>query len=174
MRGCPVWGLVHATLYHSGEMTFEMGTRKKYRRNSHRQFRNVDVYRAHISIAEKTVRWGKIKHPHTSDWMAGKPFDVNVRSPIPAPIFRTIKPADLSWNLSNDFPLYIQMPGKVAAKGNEWQIAKGYLPCNYYTTFPDFQLAFVNCVTETIITMLVVMRIRRCMMPPNLSLHHIQ
>src|SRR3981189_1667790 len=46
------------------------------------------------------------------------------------------------------------MPGKVAATSNEWQIAKGYLPCTYYNTFPDFQLAFVNCVTEMINTML--------------------
>src|SRR3981189_1730966 len=83
MRGCPVWGLVYATLYHSGEITFETGTRKNYRRNTNREFRNVDVYRAHISIAEKTTRWGKIKHPHTSDWTPGKPFDVNVTSPIP-------------------------------------------------------------------------------------------
>src|SRR3981189_1457110 len=46
------------------------------------------------------------------------------------------------------------MPGKVAATNNEWQIAKGYLPCTYYNSFPDFQLAFVNCVTEMINTML--------------------
>src|SRR3981189_810425 len=28
MRGYPVWGLVSATLYHFGEITFERGTRK--------------------------------------------------------------------------------------------------------------------------------------------------
>src|SRR3981189_1055630 len=41
MRGYPVWGLVPGTLYHSGKITFERGTRKKYRRNSNRAFRTL-------------------------------------------------------------------------------------------------------------------------------------
>ena len=70
------------------------------------------------------------------------------------------------------------MPGKVAATSNEWQIAKGYLPCTYYNTFPDFQLAFVNCVTETITTMLKdgnahteVYEIPKFMLPPHLDFY---
>src|SRR3981189_3456797 len=144
MRGCPVWGLVPATLYHSGEMTFETGTRKKYRRNSNRQFTNVDVYRMHISLITKTTRENIMKIPLTSDWIPGKPTDING----PKPIFRTIKAEHLNWTDSNKVPLNILMPGKVAATSNEWQIAKGYLPCNYYALFQDFQLAFVNCVNE--------------------------
>src|SRR3977135_4747378 len=38
MRGYPIWGLVPATIYHSGEIIFERGTRKKYRRNSNRAY----------------------------------------------------------------------------------------------------------------------------------------
>src|SRR3981189_175389 len=147
MRGYLVWGLVSATLYHFGEITFETGTRKKYRRNSNRCFRNVDVYRLQIVILIMTDRWTKIRH--TSDWMPGKPFDINNKNPTPPPIFRTIKENDLPWNLSNKTPLSIQIPGKVA-KSNEWQISKGYLPCTYYHLFADFQLAFVKCVNDTI------------------------
>ena len=43
MRGYPVWGLFPATLYNSGEITFETGTRKKYRRNTNCEFRDVDI-----------------------------------------------------------------------------------------------------------------------------------
>src|SRR3981189_2145442 len=59
MRGYPVWGLVPVTLYHFGEITFERGTRKKYRRNSNRSFTNVDVYRLQIVILRMidTDRW---------------------------------------------------------------------------------------------------------------------
>src|SRR3981189_849125 len=131
-------------------MTFETGTRKKYRRNSNRQFRNVDVYRMHISLITKTTRENIMKIPLTSDWIPGKPTDING----PKPIFRTIKADHLNWTDSNKVPLNIQMPGKVAATSNEWQIAKEYLPCKYYALFPAFQLAFVNCVNETIVTML--------------------
>src|SRR3981189_2919224 len=151
MRGYPVWGLVSATLYHFGEITFERGTRRKYRRNSNRSYRNVDVYRLQIVILTMTDRWTKIRH--TSDWMPGTPFDINNKNLRPPPIFRTIKENDLPWNLSKKTPLSIQIPGKVA-NSNEWQIAKVHLPCNYYALFPDFQLAFVNCVNETIVTML--------------------
>ena len=153
MRGYPVWGLVSGTLYHFGEITFERGTRKKYRRNHNRSFRDVDVYRLQIVILRMidTDRWTKLRH--TSDWMPGKPFDINNKNPIPPPIFRTLKENDLPWSLANKTPLSIQIPGKVASS-NEWQIAKVYLPCNYYALFPDFQLAFINCVNETIATML--------------------
>ena len=143
--------MVPATIYHIGEITFETGTRKKYRRNSNRQFRNVDVYRATITIGKKL---GAEKVHHISDWMPGKPFDVNDKNPKEPPIFRTLTDGDFLRYIANQYSLNTQIPGKVAAKSKEWQIAKGYLPCNYYTTFPDFQLAFVNCVTETITTML--------------------
>ena len=148
MRGYPIWGLVPRTLYHSGEITFERGTRKKYLRNSNRQFRNVDVYRLQIFINS----WTKI--PHISEWMPGKPFDINNQNPTPPPIFRTIKEKDLPQNPVNKTPLSIQMPGTVT-KSNEWQISDGYLPCTYYHLFADFQLAFVKCVNDTIEKMFV-------------------
>src|SRR3981189_3200614 len=152
MRGYPVWGLVPGTLYHYGEMTFERGTRKKYRRNSNRSYRNVDVYRLMIVILRMidTERFTKVRH--TSDWMPGKPFNVNNKTPSPAPIFRTVTKGDLPWNVGNPQPLGIQMLGKVA-KSNEWQISKCYLPCKYYHLFADFQLAFVKCVDDTIAKM---------------------
>src|SRR3981189_1160589 len=143
MRGYPIWGLVPGTLYHSGEITFERGTRKKYRRNSNRAFRNVDVYRLQIVINS----WTKI--PHTSEWMPGKPFDINDTNPTPPPIFRTLKEKDLPRNPVNKIPLSILISGKVT-KSNEWQISKCYLPCKYYHLFADFQLAFVKCVSDTI------------------------
>src|SRR3981189_3674974 len=65
MRGYPVWGLVPATIYHSGEIIYNLGTRKKYTRNSNRQFRNVAVYRVTITLAKK---WNMTKERHTSDW----------------------------------------------------------------------------------------------------------
>jgi len=148
MRGYPVWGLVPRTLYHSGEITFERGTRKKYLRNSNRSFRNVDVYRLLIFINS----WTKI--PHTSEWMPGKPFDINDTNPTPPPIFRTIKEKDLPKNPVNKTPLSIQIQANVA-KSNEWQISKCYLPCTYYPLFADFQLAFVNCINDTIEKMFV-------------------
>src|SRR3981189_21677 len=148
MRGYPVWGLVPRTLYHSGEITFERGTRKKYLRNSNRSFRNVDVYSLLIFINS----WTKI--PHISEWMPGKPFDINNQNPTPPPIFRTIKEKDLPQNPVNKTPLSIQMPGTVT-KSNEWQISDGYLPCTYYHLFADFQLAFVKCVNDMIEKMFV-------------------
>src|SRR3981189_1238112 len=146
MRGYPVWGLVPATIYHSGEIKFEGGTRKKYQRNSNRAFRIVDVYRATITLAKK---WDMTKEHRTSDWMPGKRFDVNNKNPKEPPIFRTVTDGDLPWNVGNPHSLGIQMLGKVA-KSNEWQISKGYLPCKYYYLFADFQLAFVKCVNDPI------------------------
>src|SRR3981189_3324471 len=101
MRGYPMWGLVPRTLYHSGEITFERGTRKKYLRNSNRSFRNVDVYRLLIVLLRMidTERWTKIRH--ISDWMPGKPFGIKDQNPTPPPIFKTLKEVDLPWDLSN-------------------------------------------------------------------------
>ena len=151
MRGYPVWGLVPATIYHSGEIRFEGGTRKNYRRNSNRAFRYVHVYRATITLFKNL---GMEKAHHTSDWMPGKAFDVNDKNPKEPPIFRTATDGDLPRYSGNDYSLGIQMLGKVA-KNNEWQISKGYLPCTYYHLFADFQLAFVKCVNDTIEKMFV-------------------
>src|SRR5271155_788437 len=39
MRGYPIWGLVPATLYHSGELQWETSTCKQYKRNTNRQLK---------------------------------------------------------------------------------------------------------------------------------------
>src|SRR3981189_3066399 len=88
MRSYPIWGLVPTTLYHTGQIVYNTGTRKKYLSNSNRQFRNVVVYRVTITLAKK---WGMTKEHHTSDWMPGKPFNIKDKNPKEPPIFKTVK-----------------------------------------------------------------------------------
>ena len=157
MRGYPIWGLGPATIYHAGETTWEKGNRKKYTRNTDKQkFRLVDVFRLIITRNEimvvATLPVGTVRKQYTSDWMPGNPFD-GKDGERGTPIFRTIT-TDLPWNVANSKSMDIQRMGKFS-RGNEWQISKCYLPCKYYTHFPDFQLAFVKCVSETIEKMLV-------------------
>src|SRR3977135_1765691 len=155
MRGYDVWGLTPATIYHGlSRLRYENGTRKRYTRNTNKeQFRVVDVYRLRIEREEVEASNPKYHSIEVffSDWMPGDPFDGKKKD---TPIFRTL-PRALPWNKWNPTAMEIRIPVKVAATSNEWQIGKGYLPCKYYTHFPDFQLAFVKCVSETIEKMLV-------------------
>ena len=107
MRGYPIWGLVPATLYHSGEMTFETGTLMQCCRTAQRQHMLVLVKRMHLSLITKTTRVNIMKITLTSDCLLGKPTDING----PKPIFRTIKAEHLNWTDSNKVPLNIQMRG---------------------------------------------------------------
>ena len=87
MRGYPIWGLVPTTLYHSGQIIYNTGTRKKYLSNSNRQFRNVDVYRATITLANK---WGRTKEQHTSDWMASHSTSI-IKLPVQHPYLEQLQ-----------------------------------------------------------------------------------
>ena len=84
MSNYKVWGLADTKIYHSGTVTYEKGTRTKYRRLPNgRTSTIVDWYRVTIKrISFVGLRGTKYETFYTSEWIKGAPSDKESATPI--------------------------------------------------------------------------------------------
>ena len=150
MSNYKVWGLVDTKIYHSGTVTYEKGTRTKYRRLPNgRTSTLVDWYRVTIKrISFVGFRGTKYETFYTSESIKGAPSDKESATPIFLKVDEEqIKEAD-----ANRSYLLGKIRGGVPMKTP--QSTKCYIPPGLYSHFHQFQLALVKCINDTIVNML--------------------
>src|SRR3977135_1688784 len=142
MSNYKVWGLADTKIYHSGTVTFEKGTRTKYRRLPNgRTSTIVDWHRI-------TIKRGGTEKFYTSEWLKGPPSDIE----IAIPIFLKVDEEQIKKTDANRYYLLGKIRGGVPMKTP--QSTKCYLPPGLYSHFHQFQLALVKCINDTIVNML--------------------